>query len=129
MRVDLATEAVAFTYAKHRDRNPQAGIWANHACRCVVASTAPGLSWIIDFYHLFHVGSLPGNKLFFWQLHFAVLFAGNCWRFTSQLVWTETCLVAGLADFFSRAAGTMGAWGISGDLLLLPRRILQSVLG
>ena len=45
------------------------------------------------------------------------------------LVWAETELVAGLAFVFARASDSLGARRISTHLLLLSRRLLQSVLG
>src|SRR6266481_2638933 len=98
------------------------------ARRCMVDSAPPGFYWVVDFHHLFHVDCVSGKELFLWQLHFAVLFAGNFWRFATQLVWTETELVARLAAFFARASGSLGSCRISCHLLLLSRRILQSLL-
>src|SRR5206468_2060617 len=63
------------------------------------------------------------------QFHLAVLFAGNFRRFATQLVRTETCLVARLAPVLTCAFGSLGARWISRYVLLLPRRVLQSVLG
>ena len=47
----------------------------------------------------------------------------------AQLVWTETNLVAGLAFVFARASDPVGAGRFPADLLLLSRRLLQSLLG
>src|ERR1700730_18817081 len=101
----------------------------NDAGRRVVDSAAPGFCRVVDFHHLFHLGCVSGKELFHWQLHFAVLFARNFRRFASQLVWIATRLVARLAAFFSRAAGSLGSCRIPCHLLLLSRRILQSLLG
>ena len=73
--------------------------------------------------------AFQGHELFFWQLPLAILLAGNFWRFAAQLVWAEADLVAGLANFFSGATRSLGAGRISAHLLLLPRRLLQSLLG
>ena len=43
--------------------------------------------------------------------------------------WTEAWLVAIVAVIFTRAFGSVGTGGFSAHLLLLPRRLLQSVLG
>jgi len=82
------------------------------------------LSRIVALHRLFNVGGIPREPLFFWQLHLAVLLTGNFWRLAAQLVWTQTYLVAGVADFFSGVIGPLGARRISAHLLLLPGRIL-----
>src|SRR5215475_13366087 len=84
---------------------------------------------IIDFYRLLNVGCVSGKRLFLRQLLLAVLFAGNFWRFAAQLVWAKTRLVARLATFLSSAVSSLGACRLSSYLLLLSRRILQSLLG
>src|SRR3989442_15951867 len=101
----------------------------NNARRHLVVATVARFSRLIDVYRLFYVGGVSGYELFRWQLHLAFLFAGNFWRFATQLVWTETWLVARLASFFSCTAGSLGSCRISCHLLLLSRRILQSLLG
>ena len=78
---------------------------------------------------LFDLGGVPGAKLLFRPLSFAVLFAGDFWRVAAQLVRPETALVAGLAPFFSGASRPLGAGRFSAHLLLLPRRLLQGFLG
>src|SRR5947208_17041308 len=54
----------------------------------------------VDFHRLFHVGGVSGKRLFFRQLRLAVLFAGTVRQFAPQLVWTETGLVAAVANLF-----------------------------
>src|SRR5438132_5677179 len=102
--------------------------WRNDARRCLVASTAPRLSRIVDFHCLLHLGRVSGDSLFFWQLHFSVLFAGAFWQFAAQLVRSEANLVADLVNFFAGALNSVGAGRISADLLLLSRRVLLGVL-
>src|SRR5437016_3210651 len=75
------------------------------------------------------MGGVSGTKLFFRQLHLALLFARNFRRLAPQLVWTKTQLVATFPIFLSRVVSSLGAGRISGDLLLLSRRLLQGVLG
>ena len=118
-----------FSYGKRRDRNDQDGIWPNHARRCVVASTAIGLSRLIDFHRLLPVGGVSGSELFLRQLHLAVLFARIIWRFAPQLVWTEARLVAAVASIFAGTSYSLGTGRLPADLLLLPWRLLQGVLG
>src|SRR5439155_17681845 len=104
-------------------------VWRNHARRRLVDATVTGLCRLIDFYRLFHMGGVSGTKLFFRQLHLALLFARNTRRLPPQLVWTKTYVVPALANLLSRVVGSLGAGWISGDLLLLSRRLLQGILG
>src|SRR5437879_4206902 len=99
----------------------------NDARRHLVVATVARLSRLINVYRLFHVGRFSGGALFFWQLHLAFLFAGDFWRFATQLVWTQTRVVARLAHFLSRAISSLDPRGVSRDVLLLSRRFLQSV--
>ena len=78
---------------------------------------------------LLDVGGISGSALLFWQLHLAVLLAGDCRFLAAQLVWTETDLVAGLAFVFTGTPDFVGTGRISSHVLLLPRRVLQSLLG
>src|SRR5438093_2852288 len=79
-------------------------IRANDARRCLVDAATSRLYWVVDLHRLFNVGGISGKGLFFWQLCFAVLFAGNIWGLSTQLVLAEARVVAGLANFFSCAA-------------------------
>ena len=101
----------------------------NDARRYLVVATAARLYRISDVYRLFHVGGVSGYELFRWQLRLAFLFAGNVWRFATQLVWTQARVVARLAHFLSCTVGSLGTRRISCHVLLLSRRILQSILG
>src|SRR6266487_4355615 len=117
--------------ANERSRGdlPAALVRANNASGYLVDAAASRLSRIVDLHRVFNVGGIPREPLFFWQLHLAVLFAGNFWCLAAQLVWTQTCLVDGVAHFFSGVVGALGARRISSHLLLLPGRILQIFLG
>src|SRR5438132_11778765 len=101
----------------------------NDARRYLVVATAARLYRISDVYRLFHVGGVSGYELFRWQLRLAFLFAGNVWRFATQLVWTQARVVARLAHFLSCTVGSLGTRRISCHVLLLLRCILQSILG
>ena len=92
-------------------------------------AAALGLFRVVDLYRLFHLGRLSGNALFFRQLHLAVLLARNFRRLAAQLVWRQARVVAGVAGIFAGVVGALGARRFSAHLLLLPGRILQSVLG
>lgn len=63
----------------------------HYALRSVVAAAAVRASWIVDVHRLFDVGRVSGRALLHWQLHFAVLFARDFWRFTA-------CMVSGRAE-------------------------------
>src|SRR5207248_1573524 len=101
----------------------------NNAGRCLVASAPSRLSRIVDFHCVFNLGGVSGRSLLFRQLCFSVLLAGAFWIFSAQLVRSETKLVAGLVNFFAGASNSLGAGRIPVDLLLLSRRVLQSILG
>src|SRR5512132_3058130 len=122
-------QAETFPYAKRRNHNHQAGIWPNHARGRLVDPAAARFYRIVDFHRLLHVGGVSGKRLFLRQLRLAVLFAGTVWRFATQLVWTETVVVASLAHLFPCALNSLGTGWLPAHLLLLPRRLLQGVLG
>ena len=86
-----------------------------------------------DLSGLFDLGGIPGESLLAGskrgELSFSVLFAGVVREFTACDLWAETGLVAFLAFVFAGAPGALGARRISAHLLLLSRRLLQSVLG
>ena len=84
-----------------------------------MVAAAPGLCRAEYFHHLLHLGCLSGNALFFRELHFTVLFAGNFWRLPAQLVWAEATLVARMAVIFARTTDPVGARRVQAYLLLL----------
>ena len=110
-----------------------AGCWGNYVTRCVVDSAAVCLSRSCDVYCLFNMGCIPGDLLLALArrcgLPFAVLFTRVIRGFAACDIRTQTELVACVAHFFSGPPGFMGSGGFSADLLLLPRSLLQSVLG
>src|SRR5437762_12539869 len=112
-----------------RDNQFAALIWSDDARGSLLDPTALGLSRIVDFYCLFDVGCVSGCTLFLRQLHFTVLFAGDFWRVAAQLVWYQAIMVAELASIFTSVVGALGPRRLSAHLLLLSRRLLQSVLG
>src|SRR4029450_1582067 len=81
------------------------------------------------FHNLFHMGGVPRRALSRGTVPFAILLTGNFRRFTRKLVWSEASLVAGGIALVARAAHSLGSGRFSADLLLLSRRLLQSVLG
>src|SRR6185369_11128987 len=76
-----------------------------------------------------NVGGVPGNPLSVRSLSIALLFAGVVRRSAAQLVRREARVVSGLASVVARIDYPLGARRLSADVLLLPRRLLQSVLG
>src|SRR5436190_22028671 len=92
-----------------RDSDTTPFIWRNDAGRHLVGATAARPSRIIGFYRLSDVGGASGQESFRRQLDLAVLFAGNFRRFATQLVRTQTWLVARLAPVLSCALRSLGA--------------------
>jgi len=84
-----------------------------------VAPSASGLSRAEYVHRLLHLGRVSGNALFFRELHFAVLFAGNFWRLPTQLVRVKAGLVARMAVIFARTPDPVGAGRVQAYLLLL----------
>src|ERR1041385_6067932 len=64
----------------------------NNALRHLVVATPARICRLIYFYRLLDVGSVSGEKLFRWELPFAVLFAGTVRRFATQLVRAEAAV-------------------------------------
>src|SRR2546423_928414 len=102
---------------------------ADHATGCLVGAAGLGFSWPERVRRLFDVGGASGQALLFRALPIAVLFARDLWLFVSQSLRTEAGLVARLAIFFAFDVDSLGAGFISFNLLLLSRRLLQSLLG
>ena len=103
--------------------------WQHDAPWRVVASAAVSLPWIVRVRRVLNLGSVSRHPLPVWPLPFAVLFAGVVRRSDPQLVWGEASVVSGMASVVTRADHPLGAGRVPPDLLLLPRSILQIVLG
>ena len=84
-----------------------------------MGATDPGVPWAECVYCLLDLGSLSGSSLFFRQLHFAILFTGDCWGLAPQLVRAEAELVAGMALILARVVDPVGTGRIQAYLLLL----------
>src|SRR5712691_13052635 len=99
----------------------------------MVGAAAIRISGTFYFPCVLNLGCISGNSLLAqskWRkLSFAVLFAGTVRQLTACNFWTEARLVAIVGIILTRAFGSVGAGGFSAHLLLLPRRLLQSVLG
>ena len=84
-----------------------------------MAAAAPDLSRAKYVHRLLYLGCLSGIALFLRELHFTLLFAGNFWRLTPQLVRAEAGLVARMAVIFARTPDPVGARWVQAYLLLL----------
>src|SRR6185436_19527866 len=80
-------------------------------------------------HYLRHVGRISECPLQLRPVSLAVLFAGDLGRLTACVVRSEAGMVAGPAAVFARAADPSLPGPLSIHLLLLPRRLLQVVLG
>src|SRR5215470_16383285 len=89
------------------------------ADRCV--SRIGGVPCLCD------VGRLPGKALPVRTISVTFLFAGIVWQSKRRMVWPKAELGAGLG--YGGDAHPLGARRVSANLLLLSRRLLQSVLG
>src|SRR4029077_18536518 len=108
-------------------------VWGDHAARCMVASALVRISGTVDLPCVLHVGGVPGNSLLAWpkrgELSFAIVLAGDFRWLSSCDFRSEAELVAALAGVLAGAFDPLGSRGFSADLLLLPRGLLQGVLG
>src|SRR5712692_981195 len=75
------------------------------------------------------LGRVPGRALHLRAVPLPLLLARAVRRLAPQLVRPQAALVAGLAALLARAPHPLGARRVPRDLLLLPRRVLQIVLG
>ena len=101
----------------------------NHAPRLVVGSACRGLPRLHVVHRVFDVGRLPERALHVRPLSLAVLFAGAVRRFAARAPGTEARLVAGVAAVLAGADHPPVPRALPRHLLLLPRRVLQGVLG
>src|SRR3989454_4211004 len=97
--------------------------------RCLVAATRCCVPRPRRVRRVFVVGRVPGESLPLRAVPVAVLLAGGVRRDGPQLVRPRAALVAGVAAVVSRVPYSLGAGRLPAYLLLLPRRLLQSLLG
>ena len=82
-----------------------------------------------------HSWSTPTGRLsravllFLGTVLLAFLLSRNLRRFAARLVWSQARLVAPVVAFFAGTPDPLGARPVPRHLLLLPRRVLQGLLG
>src|SRR5712691_4193625 len=94
----------------------------------MVGAAPAGLSGTGDVRRLLDVGGVSRDVLLQGAVSLALLFAVALRR-AARMVWGEAALVSRLAAVVGGAVDLVGARRISLHLLLLPRRVLQSLLG
>lgn len=88
-----------------------------------------GLHDVDGVHRLRHLGCLSRQPLRTQELPLAVLLAGLVGRLASQLVWFQAKFLARLASFLTGGFDSALSGRFPDDVLLLPWRVLQSVLG
>ena len=78
---------------------------------------------------LCQLGRLAERPLHLRTVSLAVLLSGAFWRLPPRLVRPEAFLVSRLSAVLPRAADSVDPWSVPFHLLLLPRSLLQSLLG
>ena len=108
-----------------------AAVRTNHAPGRMVGAAARHLPGSARFHRLRDLGGLAGQPLRVRPVSVAVLFAVALRRHPAQLVraLAASWMVAGCASVFAGTADPVGARRFPVHLLLLPRRVLQGVLG
>src|SRR5258706_8395524 len=75
------------------------------------------------------MGRVSRNGLPFRAVSVSILLARVAGRLPARVVRTQAGMVAGVAAVFACSVDTLGAGIVPAHLLLLPRRLLQGVLG
>src|SRR5687767_2125325 len=84
---------------------------------------------IVRIRRLRHMGGVSKRALHVWSVPLALLFTRTLWCVAACLVWTQTWMVAGVRAVFTGAADPAVPGVVPVHLLLLPRRLLQIILG
>jgi hypothetical protein len=99
----------------------------------VVDPAVVRISGAFRFPGVLNLGGVSGQSLLarskWGGLCFAFLFAGNIRHLAARDFWAEAWVVAIVVAILTGSFGLMGAGGFSAYLLLLPRRLLQRILG
>src|SRR5262249_45663097 len=95
----------------------------------MVAHAAAGLyrSWGVCGLH--DLGRFPREELLLGTVSFAVLLAGTFRGIAARLVRADALVVAGVAAVFAGALDPSVSRPVPADVLLLPRGLLQGILG
>src|SRR5258708_5010002 len=101
----------------------------NIAARRLVAFSSPKFSGVRRISYLCPLGGISEQPLHVRSLYLAVLFTRTFRQLPARLVWPEAELVPEFPALLSRTAGSLGTRPVPLDLLLLPRGVLQIVLG
>src|SRR6187399_2534017 len=99
------------------------------AARRLVAAAAGHVPGALDLRGLRHLGGLPGRALPLRAVPLALLLARAVRRLAARALRAQASLVAVRDPLLGRAADPVGAGRLPLHLLLLPRRLLQVVLG
>src|ERR1700733_11067691 len=76
-----------------------------------------------------HMGGMAGYSLHVWPLYLTFLLTRTLWLLVARVVRSQAVVVSQLSALLSGASHPMDSRPLSPHLLLLPRRVLQVVLG
>ena len=102
---------------------------ADRTPRHVVGNSAGSVPGVLDLHRLRDVGRVPGRALHLRAVSLAVLLAGDLRHLAALVVRAVPGLVAGVHPGLAGAADPAHPRRVPLHLLLLPRRLLQGVLG
>src|SRR5262249_1138629 len=95
----------------------------------VVGATGRRVSRAVHLSCLRDVGGIPERPLQLRTVSLTVLLSRDFRRIAAQLVWSKASGIAGMASFFPPLPHSSPSRLLSPDLLLLPRCLLQGLLG
>src|ERR1700728_2934881 len=104
-------------------------VWPNIAARRLVAFSDGSPLGLRRVSRLCQLGGVPEQPLHLWSVYLTVLFTRAFRQLPTRIVWPETEMVSKLSALFSGVSHSLDSRSVPCDLLLLPRRILQIVLG
>src|SRR5271168_1051866 len=104
-------------------------VWPNIKARRLVAFSGGSLSGFRSVSGLCQLGRIPEQPLHLWTIYFTVLFTRAFRQLPARLVWPETGMVPELSALFPSSVHSLDTRPFPSDVLLLPRRVLQILLG